>query len=29
VDASKAEGWLKELKRGHVLREGLPEYEWG
>ncbi len=27
VDAGKAEGWLEELKRGRVLREGWPEYE--
>ena len=29
VDAGKAEGWLEELKRGRVLREGWPEYEVG
>jgi len=29
VDASKAEGWLEELKRGLVLKEGWPRYEVG
>jgi hypothetical protein len=26
VDAGKAEGWLEELERGRVLKEGWPEY---
>jgi hypothetical protein len=26
IDASKAEGWLEELKRGRVLNEGWPQY---
>jgi len=26
VDAGKAEGWLKELEEGRVLKEGWPEY---
>ncbi len=26
VDASKAEGWLKELEKGRVSKEGWPEY---
>jgi len=26
VDANKAEGWLEELERGRVLKEGWPEY---
>jgi hypothetical protein len=26
VDAGKAEGWLEELGRGRVLKEGWPEY---
>ena len=29
VDAGKAEGWLEELKRGRVLKEGWPKYEMG
>jgi hypothetical protein len=27
VEASKAEGWLEKLERGHVLKEGWPKYE--
>ncbi len=27
VDAGKAEGWLKKLERGRVLKEGWPRYE--
>jgi hypothetical protein len=26
TDADKAEGWLKELERGRVLKEGWPKY---
>jgi hypothetical protein len=26
VDAGKADGWLKELERGRVLKEGWPKY---
>jgi hypothetical protein len=26
IDASKAEGWLKKLESGRVLREGWPKY---
>jgi len=29
IDANKAEGWLEELKRGLVLKEGWPRYEVG
>jgi hypothetical protein len=29
IDASKAEGWLEELKRGRVLKEGWPMYHVG
>jgi hypothetical protein len=29
IDAGKAEGWLKELERGNVLKEGWPRYEVG
>jgi hypothetical protein len=29
IDASKAEGWLEELKKGLVLKEGWPRYEVG
>jgi Fe2+ transport system protein FeoA len=29
VDAGKAEGWLKKLERGRVLKEGWPKYEVG
>ncbi len=29
VDAGKAEGWLEELEKSHVLMEGWPKYEAG
>jgi hypothetical protein len=29
VDAGKAEGWLEELRRGRVPKEGWPKYEMG
>ncbi len=29
VDAGKAEGWLEELEKGRVLKEGWPQYEVG
>ena len=29
VNASKAEGWLEELEKGRVLKEGWPMYEVG
>jgi len=29
MDANKAEGWLEELRRGRVLKEGWPKYHVG
>ncbi len=29
VDAGKAEGWLKKLEEGRVLREGWPKHYMG
>ena len=29
VDVGKAEGWLEELEKGRVLKEGWPQYEVG